>query len=76
MRWKNEKQKLPPILEVHLSGNATPKKQETFIFVSHDGDIESSDSELEEIREWHIRKLLKLKAVFQPEIKQVSKTLG
>jgi len=59
-----------------LGWERSAEKQETFIFVSHDGDIESSDSELEEIREWHIRKLLKLKGVFQPEIKQVSKTLG
>ena len=46
------------------------------IAISRDGDIESSDSELEEIREWHIENLLKLKEVFQPEIEQVLEALG
>ena len=36
--------------------------------VSRDGVIEASDSELEEIREWHIENLLKMKQVFTPEI--------
>ena len=34
------------------------------------------DSELEEIREWHITNLLKLKEVFQPEIEQALETLN
>ncbi len=40
------------------------------IAVYCDGYIESSDSELEEIREWHIENLLKLKEVFTPEIER------
>ena len=40
------------------------------IAVYCDGDIESTHNELEEIREWHIENLLKLKDVFTPEIKQ------
>ena len=46
------------------------------IAVYRDGDIEAPDSALEEIREWHIRNLLKLKEVFQPEIEQVLEALG
>ena len=45
------------------------------IAISCEGDIESADSDLEEIREWHIENLLKLKKVFQPEIEQALKTL-
>ena len=46
------------------------------IVVSRDGNIELSDDELEEIREWHIENLLKLKGVFQPEIEKVLETLN
>ena len=45
-------------------------KKYSTISVYRDGDIESTESELEEIREWHIENLLKLKEVFPPEIKQ------
>lgn len=40
------------------------------IAISRDGSIESSEGELEEIRKWHIEKLLKLKEIFQPEIER------
>ena len=47
------------------------------IAVYRDGDIEkSSDDELEEIREWHIANLLKLKEVFTPKIKKALETLN
>ncbi len=46
------------------------------IITSRDGSIESSDEELEEIREWHITNLLKLKEVFQPEIESALETLN
>lgn len=45
------------------------------IAVYRDGLIESSDSELEEIRKWHIEKLLKLKQVFTAEIEQALETI-
>ncbi len=45
------------------------------IAVYRDGVIESSGSELEEIREWHIENLLKLKQVFTPEIEQALETI-
>ena len=50
-------------------------KRESFIIVSRAGSIDSADSELEEIREWHIETLLKLKEVFTPEIEKVLETL-
>lgn len=59
-----------------LEWERNAEKQETFIFVHRDADIDSTDSELEEIREWHIKNLLKLKEVFQPEIEKVLKTLN
>ena len=37
--------------------------------------IESSDSELEEFRQWHIQNLLKLKEVFTPEIERALETI-
>ena len=47
------------------------------IAVYCDGDIEkSSDSELEEIREWHIENLLKIKEMFTPEIEKALETLN
>ena len=50
-------------------------KKRSTISVYSDGDIESSDSELEEIKEWHITSLLKLKEVFAPEIKRALRTI-
>ncbi len=36
-----------------------------------DGTIEASDSELEQLRKWHIENLLKLKKIFIPFIKRI-----
>lgn len=47
----------------------------SIISIDLDGLIESSDSELEEIRQWHIENLLKLKEVFTPEIERVLETI-
>ncbi len=68
-------------IESNFDGSLTwernAKKQETFISIYRDGDIEkSSDSELEKIREWHIEHLLKFKEVFQPEIERALAVLG
>ena len=52
-------------------------QQHSRIAVYRNGDIEkSSDSELEEIREWYIENLLKIKKVFQPEIEKALDTLN
>ena len=52
------------------------EKRNSYIILYHDGDIELPDSELEEIREWHIENLLKLKKVFTPEIEKALETLN
>ena len=46
------------------------EKKRSTVSVYRDGSVESSQIELEEIREWHITYLLKLKEVFAPEIKR------
>lgn len=59
-----------------LEWNRVEEQQRSRVAVSHDGSIELSDDELEGIREWHIKNLLKLKEVFQPEIEKALETLG
>lgn len=58
-----------------LEWNRTEEQQISSLAVYRDGNIESPDSELEAIREWHIENLLKLKEVFQPEIEKALETL-
>jgi hypothetical protein len=45
------------------------------IAIYRDGIIESSDSELEDIRKWHIENLLNIKKVFTPEIQQALRAI-
>ena len=59
-----------------LEWNRAEEQQVSWIAVYRDGSIESSDSELEEIREWHVENLLKLIEVFQPEIGRALETLN
>ena len=51
------------------------ERKHSTISIYRDGDIDASDSELEEIREWHIQNLSKLKEVFTPEIKRALETI-
>ncbi len=51
------------------------EKRASRIAIYRDGTIESSDSELEEIRTWHIENLLKIKKVFTPEIHKALKKI-
>lgn len=51
------------------------EKRASRIAVYRDGVIEAPDSELEEIRKWHIDNLLKIKKVFSPEIKRALQNL-
>lgn len=59
-----------------LEWNRADEQQVSWVAVYCDGSIEFSDSELEEIKQWHIENLLKLKEVFQPEIEQALVTLN
>ena len=52
-----------------------PEQKRSRIVVSRDGNIGLPCDELEGIRAWHIANLLKLKAVFQPEIERALETL-
>lgn len=45
-------------------------KRASRIAIYREGMIESSDSELEEIRKWHIDNLLKIKKVFTPQVQR------
>ncbi len=45
-------------------------KRASRIAIYRDGSIESPDSELEEIRKWHITNLLKMRDVFTPAIRR------
>ncbi len=46
------------------------EKRASRIAIYRDGTIELSDSELEEVRKWHIENLLKIKKVFASEIEK------
>lgn len=59
-----------------LEWNRAEEQQVSWIAVYRDVSIESSNNELEEIKEWHIENLLKLKEVFQPEIEKALETLN
>ena len=47
-------------------------KRASRIAIYREGSIESSDSELKEIRKWHVEQLLKLKEVFGPELREIA----
>ena len=59
-----------------IEWNRAAEQKASWLAVYREGDIEAPDSELEEIRKWHIENLLKLKEVFQPEIEKALETLA
>lgn len=75
---ENRKREIESNFDYPLEWTRDAEKSLSRIAISRDrdGDIELSDSELEEIREWHIENLLKLKDVFQPEIEKALETLN
>ena len=72
---EERKTEITPNFPEKLEWERLDEKKRSTISVYSDGDIESSDSELEEIRQWHIQNLLKLKEVFTPEIKRTLETI-
>lgn len=56
--------------ELQLKWERLDEGKSSTVSVYRNGDIESSDSELEEIKKWHIENLLTLKEVFAPEIER------
>ena len=73
---ENRKREIESNFGNPLEWTREAEKSLSRIAISCDGDIELSDSELEEIREWHIENLLKIKKVFTPEIEKALKALG
>ena len=61
--------------QLELEWDRLDQKIISRIAVYRDGVIESPDSELEEIRNWHIENLIKIKEVFAPEIEQALETI-
>ena len=72
---KERKEEIESAFGSPLEWERLEGQQRSRIVVSRDGNIELPDAELEHIRAWHIANLLKLKAVFQPEIKNALETL-
>ena len=73
---ENRKREIGSNFGSPLEWSRDAEKSTSRIAISRDGDIELPDSELEEIRRWHIENLLKLKEVFQPEIEKALETLN
>ena len=73
------KDKVEKIIETPLEWiRDSENENEEFsrIAISTVGSIDADESELEKVRLWHIKNLLKFKEVFHPEIKQVLETLN
>ena len=73
---EKQKEEFEPYFDNPLEWNRAEEQQYSLVGVSRDGNIELSDDELEEIRQWNITNLLKLKEVFQPEIEKALETLA
>lgn len=73
---KNRESEISSSYGSQLEWERLDEKRASRIALYRDGVIESSDSELEEIRKWHIENLLKIKQIFSPEIKQALRTIA
>ena len=73
---ENQKRDIESKFGSTLEWTRDAERSASRIAIYRDGGIELSDSELEEIREWHIKNLLKFKEVFTPELKQTLETLA
>jgi len=65
---KDEEEEITATYGNPLEWERLDEKRASRIAIYRDGMIESSDSELEEIRKWQIENLLQIKQVFAPEI--------
>lgn len=72
---KSQKEALEQAMGETLAWERLDSARACRIAVYRDGDIESSDSELEEIRSWHVQELLSIKRAFSPVIKQALKDI-
>lgn len=67
---KDEEEEITANYGNPLEWERLDEKRASRIAIYRDGMIESSDSELEEIRKWQIENLLQIKQVFAPEIQK------
>ena len=67
---KDEEEEITATYGNPLEWERLDEKRASRITIYRDGMIESSDSELEEIRKWQIENLLQIKQVFAPEIQK------
>ena len=72
---EKQKEEIASYFSEPLEWDRGDGKKRSRIAVYRDGVIEASNSELEEIGEWHIENLLKIKRVFAPKIEQALKTI-
>lgn len=68
---KEKEQEIEKNFGGSLEWERLDEKRASRIAIYRDGSVESPDSELEEIRKWHIENLLKIKKVFTPQIKVI-----
>ena len=72
---KERESKITAQFDIPLNWERKDETRYSAIRLIRDGDINVDASELAAIKEWHIAYLLKLKAVFTPEIERARETL-
>ena len=72
---KEQESEITAQFDIPLNWERRDETRYSAIRLIRDGDIHADESELAAIKEWHIAYLLKLKAVFTPEIERARETL-
>ena len=72
---KERESEITAQFDIPLKWERRDETRYSAIRLVRDGDINADESELAAIKEWHIAYLLKLKAVFTPEIERARETL-
>ena len=72
---KERESEITAQFDIPLKWDRRDETRYSAIRLVRDGDINAGESELAAIKEWHIAYLLKLKAVFTPEIERARETL-
>ncbi|MXY99110.1 DUF4268 domain-containing protein [Candidatus Poribacteria bacterium] len=72
---KERESEITAQFDIPLNWERRDETRYSAIRLIRDGDINADESELAAIKEWHIVYLLKLKAVFMPEIERARETL-
>ena len=72
---KGRESEITAQFDIPLKWERKDETRKSAIRLIRDGDINTDESELAAIKEWHITYLRKLKAVFTPEIERARETL-